>query len=85
MRFCFGKSSAKKVHFLQFLPLHTHSRLFHITTTICKMFANFIFILKNYSLFLHFQELNTALDEALKDYDIATNWLDGQQSVESKK
>ena len=49
------------------------------------MFANFIFILKKTILFLHFQELNTALDEALKDYDIATNWLDGQQSVESKK
>ena len=32
-----------------------------------------------------FQELNTALDEALKDYELASNWLDGQQSVESKK
>lgn len=36
-----------------------------------------------------FKELNTALDEALEDYDLATRWLDSkarqQEPVESKK
>ena len=36
---------------------------------------------------LTLQELNTALDEALEDYDLATKWLDGKnrQSSDGKK
>ncbi len=35
------------------------------------------------------EELNTALDEALQDYDLATRWLDGstrqQEQAEGRK
>ena len=27
---------------------------------------------------IYLQDLNTALDEALEDYDLATKWLDGK-------